>query len=41
MFRNLATADVQTKAVVKAVVQEVTKVETVAELDEERKASSW
>lgn len=35
--QNLATADVQTKAVVKAVVQEVTKVETVAELDEEEK----
>ena len=35
--QNLATADVQTKAIVKAVVQEVTKVETVAELNEEEK----
>ena len=35
--QNLATADTQTKAVVKAVVNEVTKVETVAELNEEEK----
>ena len=35
--QNLATADKQTKAVVKAVVKEVTKVETVAELSEEEK----
>jgi len=35
--QNLANADVQTKAIVKAVVQEVTKVETVAELDQEEK----
>ena len=35
--QNLANADIQTKAIVKAVVQEVTKVETVAELDQEEK----
>jgi len=35
--QNLATADKQTKAVVKAVVKEVTKVETVAELTEDEK----
>ncbi len=35
--QNLSTADTQTKAIVKAVVQEVTKVETVAELDQEEK----
>jgi len=35
--KNLATADNKTKAVVKAVVKEVTKVETVAQLSEEEK----
>ena len=35
--QNLATADTQTKAIVKAVVKEVTTVETVAELDQEEK----